>query len=67
MPTEVLVARWELGGMYAKTFALVSELAIVTSEPVQLVATTRWSTNFVPLAAVHHVTECVPEPQLSLG
>ena len=46
-------------------FALVRESAIVTKVPVQLVATVRCNTNFVPLAAVHHVTECDPDVQLS--
>jgi hypothetical protein len=64
---DVLVTRCEFGGMYAKTLALVRELAIVTSDPVQLVATARCRMNFVPLAAVHQVTECVPDAHVSLG
>jgi hypothetical protein len=65
VPTEVLVTRWEFGGIKAKTFALVKESAIVTRVPVQLEASERCSRNLEPLAAVHHVTECVPEAQAS--
>jgi hypothetical protein len=65
VPTDVLVTRWEFGGIKAKTFALVNESAIVTRVPVQLAASVRCSRNFEPLAAVHHVTECVPETQAS--
>jgi hypothetical protein len=46
-------------------FALVRDSATVTRLPVQVVATVRCSTNFEPLAAVHHVTECDPDVQLS--